>query len=160
MEYSKVEERSLVFSTQRIRDKEFTQGKPTTIFMDRNRLNEIGGIILDAAITVHKELGPGLLESAYQLALKRELELRGLKVRAKVPVELMYKEVSLGKAYEIDLLVEEEVIIENKSTDGITPIFTFQVITYLKLYNKNLGYLINFNVPLLKDGFKRIVHNF
>ncbi|HEY6503651.1 MAG TPA: GxxExxY protein [Chitinophagaceae bacterium] len=128
--------------------------------MDRNRLNEIGGIILDAAITVHKELGPGLLESAYQLALKRELELRGMKVRAKVPVELMYKEISLGKAYEIDLLVEEEVIVENKSTDGIAPIFTFQVITYLKLYNKNLGYLINFNVPLLKDGFKRIVHNF
>ena len=128
--------------------------------MDRTRLNEIGAIILDAAITVHRELGPGLLESAYQLALKRELELRGLKVRAKIPVELMYKSVSLGKAYEIDLLVEEEVIAENKSTDGIAPIFTFQVITYLKLYNKNLGYLINFNVPLLKDGFKRIVHNF
>ena len=128
--------------------------------MDSARLNEIGAIILDAAITVHRELGPGLLESAYQLALKRELELRGLKVRAKVAVELMYKGVSLGKAYEIDLLVEEEVIVENKSTDGIAPIFTFQVITYLKLYNKNLGYLINFNVPLLKDGFKRIVHNF
>jgi GxxExxY protein len=105
--------------------------------MDRARLNEIGAIILDAAITVHRELGPGLLESAYQLALKRELELRGLRVRAKVPVELMYKGVSLGKAYEIDLLVEEEVIVENKSTDGITPIFTFQVITYLKLYNNN-----------------------
>jgi GxxExxY protein len=128
--------------------------------MDRSRLNEIGAIILDAAITVHRELGPGLLESAYQFALKRELELRGLKVRAKVAVELMYKGVSLGKAYEIDLLVEEEVIVENKSTDGIAPIFTFQVITYLKLYNKNLGYLINFNVPLLKDGFKRIVYNF
>jgi GxxExxY protein len=128
--------------------------------MDRTRLNEIGAIILDAAITVHRELGSGLLESAYQLALKRELELRGLKVRAKVPVELMYKDVSLGKAYEIDLLVEEEVIVENKSTDGIAPIFTFQVITYLKLYNKNLGYLINFNVPLLKDGFKRIVYKF
>ena len=128
--------------------------------MDRNRLNEIGKIILDAAITVHRELGPGLLESAYQLALKRELELRGLKVRAKVPVELMYKVVSLGKAYEIDLLVEEEVIVENKSTEGTLPLFTFQVITYLKLYNKNLGYLINFNVPLLKNGFKRIVHNF
>ena len=128
--------------------------------MDRARLNEIGAIILDAAITVHKELGPGLLESAYQLALKRELELRGLRVRAKVPVELLYKDASLGKAYEIDLLVEEEVIVENKSTDGIAPIFTFQVITYLKLYNKNLGYLINFNVPLLKDGFKRIVYNF
>lgn len=128
--------------------------------MERVRLNEIGAIILDAAITVHKELGPGLLESAYQLALKRELELRGLKVREKVPVELMYKGVSLGKAYEIDLLVEEEVIVENKSTEGIIPIFTSQVITYLKLYNKNLGYLINFNVPLLKDGFKRIVNNF
>ncbi len=128
--------------------------------MDRARLNEIGAIILDAAITVHKELGPGLLESAYQLALKREIELRGLVVIAKVPVELMYKGISLGKAYEIDLLVEGEVIVENKSTDGIAPIFTFQVITYLKLYNKNLGYLINFNVPLLKDGFKRIVHNF
>lgn len=128
--------------------------------MDRARLNEIGAVILDAAITVHRELGPGLLESAYQLALKRELELRGLKVRAKVAVELMYKGISLGKAYEIDLLVEEEVVVENKSTDGIAPIFTFQVITYLKLYNKNLGYLINFNVPLLKEGFKRIVYNF
>ena len=128
--------------------------------MNRERLNEIGGIILDAAITVHRELGPGLLESAYQIALKRELELRGLKVKAKVPVELIYKEIPLGKAYEIDLLVEDEVVIENKSCEGITPIFLAQVITYLRLYNKNLGYLINFNVPLLKDGFKRIVHNF
>ena len=128
--------------------------------MNRERLNEIGGIILDAAITVHRELGPGLLESAYQIALKRELELRGLKVRAKVPVELIYKEIPLGKAYEIDLLVEDEVVIENKSCEGITPIFLAQVITYLRLYNKNLGYLINFNVPLLKDGFKRIVHKF
>jgi GxxExxY protein len=115
---------------------------------------------LDAAITVHRELDPGLLESAYQPALKRELELRGVKVRAKVPVELFYKGVSLGKTYEIDLLVEDEIIIENKVTDGLIRIFTFQVITYLKLYNKNLGYLINFNVPLLKDGFKRIVYNF
>src|SRR5688572_11771369 len=124
--------------------------------MTEDRLNEIGGTILDAAIVVHRELGPGLLESAYQLALKRELELRGLKVRAKVPVELIYKETFLGKAYEIDLLVEDEVIIENKSCDSI-----FQVITYLKLYHqKKLGYLINFNVRFLKDGFKRIVNNF
>jgi GxxExxY protein len=129
--------------------------------MTTEKLNEIGGVILDAAITVHRELGPGLLESAYQLALKRELELRGLQVRAKVPVELVYKGVALGKAYEIDLLVEEEVIIENKSVDAVAPIFIFQVITYLKLYhNKKLGYLINFNVQYLKDGFKRIVNNF
>lgn len=129
--------------------------------MTTERLNEIGGIILDAAITVYKELGPGLLESAYQIALKRELEIRGLRVRAKVPVKLIYKEVPLGKAYEIDLLVEEEVIIENKSVDAMASVFIFQVITYLKLYHqKKLGYLINFNVQYLKDGFKRVVNNF
>ncbi len=128
--------------------------------MTKERLNEIGGIILDAAIMVHKELGPWLLESAYRLALKRELELRNIFVRMHVPVDLIYKELDLGKCYEIDLLVEDEIIIETKSCDGITPIFIAQVITYLKLSNKALGYLINFNVPLLKDGFKRIVHNF
>jgi len=121
---------------------------------------KFGSIILDSAITVHRELGPGLLESAYQLALKRELELRGLEVRARVPVELFYKEAFLGKAYELDLLVEEENIIENKSCKAILPVFTAQLITYLKLYNKRLGYLINFNVPLLKDGFKRVVNKF
>jgi len=128
--------------------------------MTREKMNEIGGIILDAAISVHRELGSGLLESAYQIALKKEIELRGLLVRAKVPVELVYKGEKLGKAYELDLLVEEEIIIENKSVETITPIFVAQVITYLKLYNKNLGYLINFNVPLLKDGFQRIVYKF
>jgi GxxExxY protein len=78
-----------------------------------------------------------------------------------VPVELVYKDIALGKAYEIDLLVEEEVIIENKSVEVMAPVFIFQVITYLKLYHqKRLGYLINFNVQYLKDGFKRIVNNF
>ena len=85
------------------------------IKMNNQRLNEIGGIILDAAITVHKELGAGLLESAYQFALKRELELRSLFVKARVPVELVYKDIPLGKSYEIDLLVENEIIIEIKS---------------------------------------------
>lgn len=130
------------------------------MLVTKDRLNEIGGIILDAAITIHRELGAGLLESAYQLALKRELEIRGLLVQQNVPVELIYKDQPLGKAYEIDLLVEGEVIIENKSVELMNPVFQFQVITYLKLYNKHLGYLINFNVPLLKDGFKRIVNNF
>ncbi len=128
--------------------------------MDRNKLNEIGKIILGAAIEVHKELGPGLLESAYQIALHHELELNGLMVRAKVPVDYHYKGVPLGKIYEIDLLVEESIIIENKSVEVTLPLHIFQVITYLKLYNKNLGYLINFNVPLLKDGFRRIVNQF
>ena len=123
-------------------------------------LNELGGIILDSAMTVHKNLGPGLLESAYHLALKRELELRGLFVKSKVPVTLFYKDIDLGKSYEIDLLVEDEIIIENKSSLDINPIYIAQVITYLKLSDKKLGYLINFNVPLLKDGFKRVVDRF
>jgi GxxExxY protein len=127
---------------------------------ENQKLNETGAVILDAAITVHRELGPGLLESAYQLALKHELELRGFHVKARVPVELVYKNQPLGKAYEIDLLVEDEIIIENKSVEIMNPVYQFQVITYLKLYNKKLGYLINFNVPLLKDGFKRIVNGF
>jgi len=126
----------------------------------KKRYNELGGVIIDSAITVHRELGPGLLESAYQLALKRELELRGLHVKSNVPVTLIYKDQPLGKAYEIDLLVEDEIIIENKSVETLNPVFQFQVITYLKLYNKQLGYLINFNVPLLKDGLKRIVNNY
>jgi GxxExxY protein len=123
-------------------------------------LNELGGIILDSAITVHKTLGPGLLESAYHLALKRELELRGLFVKSKVPVTLFYKEIDLGKAYEIDLLVEDEIIIENKSSQEINPIYIAQLITYLKLSDKKLGYLINFNETLLKDGFRRVVNRF
>lgn len=129
--------------------------------LTNEELNNIGATVLDAAIAVHRELGPGLLESAYQYALKRELELRGLRVRAKVGVELVYKDEPLGKAYEIDLLIEDEIIIETKAVETLHPIFTFQLVTYLKLYHqKKLGYLINFNVQYLKDGFKRIVNNF
>lgn len=126
----------------------------------KEQLNQLGGIILDAAITVHRELGPGLLESAYELALARELELRGLSVKTQIAVELMYKDVSLGKAYVMDILAEDEIIIEIKSVEVMNPVYTAQLITYLKLANKHLGYLINFNIPLLKDGFKRIVHDF
>lgn len=128
--------------------------------MTRERLNELGGIILDACITVHRELGPGLLESAYVLALVTELRLRGIQLSVQVPIEMEYKGTLLGKVYVIDILVEEEIILEIKSVNGIEPIFKAQVITYLKLAKKNLGYLINFNVPLLKEGFHRIVLNF
>lgn len=128
--------------------------------MNKERLNEIGGIILDSCIAVHRELGPGLLESAYVTALVKELQLREIKARVQVPVELEYKGEPLGKVYVMDILVEEEIILEIKSVDAIEPIFQAQLITYLKLANKNLGYLINFNVPLLKNGFSRIVYNF
>ncbi len=128
--------------------------------MEKERYNEIGGIVLDASITVHRELGPGLLESAYEIALARELELRGLKIKRQVVVEFIYKEIDLGKIYVMDMLVEDEIILEIKSVDTYQPIFDAQLITYLKLANKKLGYVINFNVPLLKDGFKRIVYRF
>ncbi len=120
----------------------------------------MGGNILDACITVHRELGPGLLESAYANALIRELQIREIKVKAQVPIEMEYKGVLLGKIYVIDILVENEIILELKAVDKIEPIFKAQLITYLKLADKRLGYLINFNVPLLKEGFQRIVYNF
>lgn len=128
--------------------------------MTKEELNQLGGIILDASIAVHRELGPGLLESAYELALAKELRLRNIPIRTQVPVELMYKGVALGKAYVMDILVKEEIIIEIKSVDVINPIFESQLITYLKLADKKLGYLINFNVTLLKDGFRRVVFRF
>lgn len=128
--------------------------------MTKERLNEIGAIILDASIAVHRELGPGLLESAYEISLKKELELRRLKVKSQVPVHLNYKGEDLGKAYVIDLMVEDEIVVEIKAVETMIPIYEAQIITYLKLHQKNLGYLINFNVKLLKYGFKRIVYNF
>lgn len=128
--------------------------------MTNETLNKFGGIILDACITVHRELGPGLLESAYVTALIREFYLREVYTKVQVPVEMTYKEAPLGKIYVIDILVENEIILEIKAVDRIEPVFKAQLITYLKLANKKLGYLINFNVPLLKDGFIRIVNNF
>ena len=128
--------------------------------MQKERYSELGGIILDASITVHRELGPGLLESAYEIALARELQWRGLEIKRQVTVEFIYKEVDLGKVYVMDILVENEIILEIKAAENYQPIYDAQLITYLKLANKKLGYLINFNVPLLKNGFKRIVYNF
>ena len=128
--------------------------------MTRERLNWLGGEILDACITVHREMGPGLLESVYVLALRKELELRGIKSRMKVPIPLVYKGYDINKHYEIDLLVEEEIIIEAKAVETMHPIYDAQIISYLKLADKRLGYLINFNVIRLKDGFRRFINKF
>ena len=128
--------------------------------MEKEKYNELGGIILDASITVHRELGPGLLESAYEIALARELQFRGVHIKRQVTVEFIYKEVDLGKIYVMDILVENEIVLEIKAAEIYQPIFDAQLITYLKLANKKLGYVINFNVPLLKNGFKRIVYKF
>ncbi|MBL7752491.1 MAG: GxxExxY protein [Chitinophagaceae bacterium] len=128
--------------------------------MNNDELNGIGAEILDSCIAVHKELGPGLLESAYTIALKKELEDREYEVMTQVPIEASYKGINLGKVFVMDMIVDDGVILEIKSVDQLHPIHKAQLITYLKLSKRKLGYLINFNVSLMKDGFHRIVYKF
>ena len=120
--------------------------------------NEISKTIIGCAINVHKQLGPGLLESAYQEYLFYELQQKGLKVRKEVPMPIVYKEVKLNHGYRIDLLVENKVVIELKTVEELNEVHTAQVLTYLKLGSYRLGLLLNFNVTMLKSGIKRIIN--
>jgi GxxExxY protein len=126
----------------------------------REYLNGLSSIIIGAAVTVHKEMGPGLLEAVYQLCMVKELQSRNIVIAQSVPVPLFYKSEPLNKDYIIDLLVENEIIIELKAVEGLLPVHEAQILSYLKLANKRLGFLINFNVPLIKLGFKRYVNGF
>lgn len=128
--------------------------------MENPELNKLAGMILDSCITVHRIMGPGLLESIYEICLMKELEIRNIKAKNQVVIPLVYKGYELFKEFKIDILVENEIIIELKSSEIMHPVYEAQIISYLKLSNKKLGFLINFNVPLLKDGFKRYVNNF
>ena len=128
--------------------------------MNKERYNELATQVVDACFQVHKELGPGLLESAYEYALLKEFELRNLLVQNQVPVKLFYKGFDTGKHYIIDLLVEDEIVIEIKCCDVMPPVYTAQIISYLKLSQKQLGFLVNFHVPMIKEGIKRFVNNF
>jgi GxxExxY protein len=121
--------------------------------------NELSSLIIGCALKVHKALGPGLLESAYEACLLYELAKLGLKVECQKGLPLIYEDVNLECGYRLDLLVEGKVIIELKAIESLTALHTAQVLTYLKLSNCKLGLLINFNVPLLKDGIKRLVRN-
>ena len=123
--------------------------------MRLQRENELSNIILGAAIEVHTQLGPGLLESAYQECLYFELKSKGLEVTKPLPI--VYKDIKLDHGYRIDLLVENKVVIEIKTVEFFTDVHTAQVLTYLKLGNFNLGMLLNFHVTSLKKGIKRIV---
>jgi len=123
-------------------------------------LDEIGKQIVDAAFEVHKTLGPGILESAYEACLKHELTLRGINFVSQKEVPLIYKGIRVDVAYRLDLLVEDMVIVEIKSTDRLTDVNLAQIISYLKLKDLRLGYLINFNVKYFKNGIKRVVNNF
>ena len=117
-------------------------------------------MIIGAAIEVHKELGPGLLESVYEFCLIEELVSRGLKVENQLAFPIFYKGKKLDKEFRIDLLVEDRVVVELKAIDEIQPIHEVQLVTYLKLTNKRLGLLINFNVPVLTKGVRRKVNHF
>ncbi|NOX67405.1 MAG: GxxExxY protein [Chlorobi bacterium] len=121
--------------------------------------NELSKEIIGLAIKVHRSLGPGLLESAYEECLYYELEKAGLIVEKQKPMPLIYDEVKLDVGYRMDLLVEDKVVIEIKSVEALNNIHLAQVLTYLKLSRCKLGLLINFNVVLLKDGIKRVVNN-
>lgn len=126
----------------------------------REKLNKISSTILDSCITVHREMGPGLLESVYSICLAYELQQRGLAIRTEVSIPLIYKGIELSKDFRIDILVEEDIILELKAVEILLPVHDAQIISYLKLAEKRLGFLINFNVPLIKNGFKRFVNGF
>jgi GxxExxY protein len=120
--------------------------------------NEISKIVFDCALKVHKALGPGLLESAYGECLFYELNKTGLKIEKQKPLPLIYEDVVLDVGYRIDIIIEGKFIVEVKSVSALNDIHVAQILTYLKLSNCKLGYLINFNVKLIKDGIKRVIN--
>ena len=128
--------------------------------MDRESLNRLSKIVLESSIEVHRNLGPGLLESTYEVCLCKELKLRNLNYIRQVSLPVLYKGESLNAEYKIDILVENELIIELKAVEELLPVHLAQLLTYLKLSDKRLGLLINFNVPRLVDGVRRVVNNF
>ena len=123
-------------------------------------LDELSYKVIGCAIEVHRTLGPGLLESVYEKALLHELTLNNIPVRSQVAVKANYKGLDVGEGLRLDLLVDEQLIVELKSVDDFKPVHHRQLLTYLKLMNKQLGLLINFNVCNLTDGVKRIVNNY
>ena len=128
--------------------------------MTKEQLNELSYKIIGAAIEVHKEIGPGLLESVYEACLIEELRMRGLKAEQQVELPIVYKGKKLNKTYRVDIFVENEIIVELKCVEELHPIHEVQLVTYIKLANKRLGLLMNFNVTQMTKGIKRKVNNF
>jgi GxxExxY protein len=128
--------------------------------MTKTEYNRLAKQIVDSSYHVHLEMGPGLLESVYEFCLADELRSRGIFVQEQVCIPLVYKGRNLNKDFRLDLLVEKEIIIELKAAEYILPVHEAQIISYLKLADKRLGFLINFNVQLIKDGLRRFVNNY
>ena len=122
-------------------------------------INDLTGEVIGAAIEVHKHLGPGLLESAYEECLCHELSLRKITYERQIPLPINYKQLKLDCAYRLDLVVEDKVILELKSCERIEDIHKAQLLTYLKLSGLQLGLILNFNVPIMKEGVVRVVNN-
>jgi GxxExxY protein len=121
--------------------------------------NEIGTIIVQTAIEVHRELGPGLLESVYEAVLAYELKSNGLTVETQIPVPVTYKSIHFEIGFRMDVCVNDKVVIELKSVEHVLPVHRKQIQTYLRLSNKRLGYLLNFGAPLMKEGIVRAVND-
>ncbi|GAB4500158.1 MAG: GxxExxY protein [Saprospiraceae bacterium] len=126
--------------------------------MNEKTYNELTSQIISACIEVHRELGPGLLESVYEVCLLDELYQRGLKAEAQVRLPVTYKGKQLNKEFIIDILVENLIVVELKTVDVLAPIHEVQLVTYLKLSDKKLGLLVNFNVELMKNGIRRKIN--
>ena len=120
--------------------------------------NEIAKIIVDAAFQIHKRLGPGLLESVYEVVLAHELKKRGLRVKRQVQVAIVYDDIKFDEGFRADLIIEDKVIVELKSVKNIVPVHKKQLLTYLRLSDKRLGLLINFGSELIRDGISRVVN--
>jgi GxxExxY protein len=120
--------------------------------------NEIGNAIIASAMRVHSAVGPGLLESAYELCLVHELTSQGLKVRNQVPVPIRYEDLTIENGYRVDLLVDDRVVVELKAIETVLPVHRGQLLSYLRLGGFKLGYLLNFNVAHMRDGITRMVN--
>lgn len=125
-----------------------------------NEIDQIAKQIVDAAYRIHSKMGPGLLESAYEACMAYELAKRGFKVERQKPQPVVYDELEIEVGYRLDILVDDKVIIELKAVEQLAPIHQAQLMTYLRLSGKTLGFLINFNVPLIKQGIRRIANDF
>lgn len=127
---------------------------------ERPDIEEIARQIVDSAIAVHRELGPGLLESTYQVCLAYELRKRGLRVETEVNQPVRYDGQFIDAGYRLDMLVENAIIVENKVVDRLLPVHLAQILTYLKLCGIPIGFLLNWNVKLMKDGIRRVVNRY
>jgi GxxExxY protein len=128
--------------------------------MTKAYLNQLSNEVIGAAIEVHRDLGPGLLETTYELSLQHELGLRGFVSERQIVLPIKYKDLVVPEAYRIDLLVADSLVVELKTVESLLPIHSTQLLTYLRMSNKCIGLLINFNSVLLKEGIKRLIHHF